>query len=230
MAKSYAEPGVYGLFLRILQILVALLTFILGIVCAAELPTNDPAFAIVAGIFGMIFYVMLVIPRVIYFMSPAILLAGEIWVIIWYIISLGIMAQDFGGVDCSVFRYYGHQQSGCRVGKGLIGLSVIGFIEGLVSLALLSAFSIHPLVSSKQSKRMVRHDAFFTGGLVLKDSFVSNRVDLEKGEVVEPHTIGTTTDGAAVQTAPVVQSSEPIVQPREPVILPAPAATTSHYP
>lgn len=229
MAKSYAEPGVYGLYLRILQILVALLTFILGIVCCAKLPTNDPALAIVAGLFGMFFYVMLVFPKLIFFMSPAIMLGGEIWVIIWYIISLGVMAQDFGGVDCSVLRFYGSEQSGCNVGKGLIGLSVIGFIEGLVSLALLSAFSIHPIVSNKLSKHMVQRDAFITGGLVLKDGFmVSNRVDLEKGVVAEPHTNGFATEDTATQT-PVVHPSEPVVQSREPVVQPAPAVTATHY-
>lgn len=230
MANSYAQPTVYGLYLRILQLLVSLLMFILGIVCVAKVNFDDPAFAIVAGIFGLIFYLMLVIPQLIIFLSPAVVLAGEIWVVIWYIVSLGIMAQDFGGVDCSVLRYYSGQESGCQIGKGLLGLSVIGFIEGLVTLILLGVFSIHPLVSSNRSKHMVHRDAFITGGLVLRDSFItSNGVDLEKGMVADSYADGVATDGAGVQAMPVVESSEPIVQTREPVAQPAPAVTATHY-
>ncbi|RKP31956.1 hypothetical protein METBISCDRAFT_26095 [Metschnikowia bicuspidata] len=142
---------------------------------------SDPAVSIVTGIFGFIFYIPLVTPSAILYVSPAIVLCGEIFLTIWWIVSLGVTADDFGAVRCSMF-FFANSEVGCGAGKALIAFSAVGFVISLVTLGAVLLFSIHPLVSQGQLKKMFQGGAYTSGGIVLVDGFATAaESDLEKG-------------------------------------------------
>lgn len=221
MAKISYDNSL-GTYLRYLQLIFAIVTFILGIVCVATLPFSDPAVSIVLGIFAITYYVLTLVPKTIAVISPAIALGCEIWLLIWWIVSLGVNAQDFGGVSCTYLRYYSTYMTGCNVGKGLIAMSVFGFVANIISLAFLSIYAIHPLVSANASKLMLNKDAFLPGVLTLKKGFVvPGPTDLEKGAAVDTEAeVGATS--ATVQPVPAdaetnyTQSTEHIKETEEP--------------
>lgn len=220
MAKVSYDNSL-GTYLRYLQLIFAIVTLILGIVCVATLPISDPAVSIVLGVFAVTYYVLTLVPKTIAIISPAMALGCEIWLVIWWIVSLGVNAQDFGGISCAYLSLYTTYLTGCNVGKGLIALSVLGFVASLISLALLSVYAIHPLVSANASKQMLNRDAFLPGVLTLKDGFVvPGQTDLEKGVVAETDATGATS--AAVQPVPAdaetnyTQSTEQIKETVEP--------------
>lgn len=198
MAKISYENS-YGTYLRYLQLIFAIVTFILGIVCVATLPFSEPAVSIVLGLFAITYYVLTLVPKTIGIISPAMALGFEIWLTIWWIVSLGVNGQDFGGISCAYLSLYSTYMTGCNVGKGLIAMSVLGFVSSLISLAVLSVYAIHPIVSANASKLMLTSNAFLPGALRLKDGFLAaGQTDLEKGVVTE-------TDGDVAATDAVVQ-------------------------
>lgn len=217
MAIPLSSGAVWVPIVRYVQIVLSLLLFILGIVCVAEINFNDPAVTIVTGIFGLAYYIPLVLPVTVSYISPAISLGGEIWLTIWWIVSLGVTANDFGNVPCTALYFYGSWKTGCQVGKALIAFSVIGFIISLITLGLVSFYSIHPIVSKDTSgKAMLARNAYALGGIFLVPGFeTAAAVDLEKG----PEADAAGVDALATPAAPVdnatnrTQSTEGIKEP-----------------
>lgn len=160
---------------------------------------QDPAVAIVAGIFGLAYYIPLVVPATIKYFSPAISLGLEIWLTIWWIVSLGVTAHDFGGVTCSNI-FYSDIQTGCQTGQATLAFSVIGFVVSLVTLGLVSFYSVHPLVSQNLGSQMTKNNVYSLGGVVPVAGFAT-AADLEKGAAapVEAPVV----DDGAVLSAPV---------------------------
>lgn len=187
MALKVSPDAAWVPVLRYVQIVLSFLLFILGIVCVAKISFSDPAVAIVAGIFGLIYYIALVVPVAVSFISPAVSLGAEIWLTIWWIVSLGVTANDFGGVPCSgYYFYFGNWTTGCQIGKALIAFSVIGFVLSLITLGLVSAYGVHPLISTGQNKAMLARNAFPVGGVFLAPGFgAAPPADLEKGPEAE---------------------------------------------
>lgn len=166
---------------RYVQILLSLLLFSLGIVCVAETYHDDTAVSIVTGILGFIFYIPLVTPAILYH-SPAIVLGGEILLTIWWIVSLAVTADDFGAVNCGHDWWYNFTRGACGSGKALIAFSALGLLISLGTLGAVLMYSIHPLASQGQLKKMLQGGAYTSGGIFLVDGFATAaESDLEKG-------------------------------------------------
>lgn len=134
---------------RFVQMLLSILQFSLGIVTTIYAGNADCAFNIITGIFGMSYYTALLFPYFVRRMSPAYILGSEIWLTAWWIMSLGIMAADYGPESCALLR--GKYLTGCETGKALMGLAISGLVESLATLLLVLIKVIHPMVSNKVS-------------------------------------------------------------------------------
>lgn len=147
-----------SLVLRGLQILFALLVLILGSVSVAKLNGLQayPAMGIVSGIFSLAFYIPLLIPFTLQFFSPAVVLAGEIFTWLWWLIAMATTANLFGGASCNYsyysfgFYYSAYGSSvGCKAGKAELAFAVLGWVLSIVTLVLLIINSIAPVVRTR---------------------------------------------------------------------------------
>lgn len=166
------KTSLLWLVIRGVQILFALLLFILGIVSTSKIgfSTGYPAMAIVSGLFSLIFYVLVIVPQVLKFISPALSLGGEIFTFIWWLIAFAAAANLFGGATCS-FHYYIFYTStswevACRSGKAIIAFGVLGWVLSGVTLGLLIYHSIVPVA---KLLAWYSRDFFVVGGIVPKN-------------------------------------------------------------
>lgn len=144
----------------------------------------------------------MVIPRCVNRYSPALMLGIEIWLTIWWIISIGVSAHYFGGVACRGY-FYDSSVSMCHMGKAVLAFSVINLVLSVVSLTLVSVFSIHPVVSDKNSGGITRRLGFSVGGIFLASNAA---IDNDYGSDTDVH-----------DASKEIQREDPFYQTRESV-------------
>lgn len=209
--KPYVSTAIRGV-----QLLFAVLTFILGCALVAKLAFlhRDGALAIVAGLFGAAFYIATLVPVVAGFLSPAIVLGLELWTWLWFLVAMATTANDFGAGSCDYFfNYYDSWHTGCQINKAIIGISVIAWLLSIVTLVSVIWFSVVPAAKAGSSGLLVR-DYFVYGSIFPKNAVtvadpeaeiaVAESADPSKAEAglgdSEEHI-----DTAAVTEKPVVE-------------------------
>ncbi|SGZ58000.1 CIC11C00000000298 [Sungouiella intermedia] len=168
--SKFSSPLSLGL--RGVQLLFALLVFILGCVSTAKVGWSKayPAMSIVCGLFAMLYYIPLLLAPTLAFFTPAIALGAEIFIWIWWLIAMATAASLFGDLDCSYgyyygFLYYGYSSVGCKAGKGALAFAVLGWVLSIISLVLLIVYSIVP---AAKSNSWLVSNYFLLGGIFSK--------------------------------------------------------------
>lgn len=174
------------LALRGAQILFALLTFILGCVSVADLSILQayPSLAIVAGIFGLAFYIPTVIPQTVVYFLPAIVLGLEFWTWLWFLIAFAANASQFGSVNCSFLDFYHLNDfaTGCRAGKGIIAMAVLAWVLSIVTMVLVGMYAFAP-AHCDGGMRGVTGSNTFTLGAIFPRRTAAGAADAEAGVV-----------------------------------------------
>lgn len=146
-----------SLSVRGVQLFLSLLTMALAAATILKLNYSNSysAIGVVVGVFGLIWYSVILAAPVLVYISPAIGLALEVWMTIWWLISMATNAYAFGlgSCDFSSYYYYGgyyrdysnNYSTGCKTGKATLAFSVLGFVISLFTLAVLVTFSIVPI-------------------------------------------------------------------------------------
>lgn len=197
--RSLASLSVRGF-----QLLLSLLTLALGAATILKLNFDNSyaAIGVVVGVFGLIWYsVILAAPALVY-ITPAIALALEVWLTIWWLISMATTAYAFGLGSCDFSSYYyfdgyyrdysNNYSTGCKTGKATLAFSVIGFLVSLFTLAIFVAYSIVPIGntlllwnSSKYFSLGALFPAGETGAVSTSTNVIAEEEHSAEGETVK---------------------------------------------
>lgn len=150
--------------LRVCQIIFALLLLILGAVAVADIDyrTGYSAVAIVSGIFSLLFYVPLLIPAVVRFYTPAVVLGLEFFLCLWWLIAFACAAHAYGDASCDWYFLSDLVQTGCKAGKATIAFGVLGWILSIITVTLAVIYAVVP---ASKSKGYMRRDYYSIGAV-----------------------------------------------------------------
>lgn len=173
----------YGVYLRYFQLLFSLTLLVLGCVCMSLFPSSELVFSIVTGIFGLIWYSMLVNSAAVAKLPAAAVLGLEIWLVIWWAISWAMNSIAYNGSICDRVEY-DHYKTTCKTGKIFIAVSTFGFFWSIATLILLSVFGIHPIVSRGTRRQIRAPNTIAVGGLKMLPALdVAIFGNLKKGDM-----------------------------------------------
>lgn len=150
--------------IRGVQLLFALLIFVLGCVSASKIHFSEayPAMGIVSGIFSILYYGLLFLVPVLTFVTPAFALAGELFTFLWWLIAFACAADLFGDATCTYYFFSSDWKTGCQAGKAIIAFGVLGWLLSAVSLALLIFYSVIP---AAKALAWLSRSYFLLGGI-----------------------------------------------------------------
>lgn len=103
--------------------------------------------SLTSSLLGFIYYIPTVLPGVARHFSPLVALIGDVWMLLWWIIALGVLGDRFGS-DVSCQWSLGRYKTGCQAGKGGLAFAVLGFVVSLVTVALISFFAVYKSYSA----------------------------------------------------------------------------------
>ncbi|CUM62763.1 uncharacterized protein PRCAT00000320001 [Priceomyces carsonii] len=192
-----------ALGIRLLQLLFTII--ILGISAAVIDDLGDydrAALCLATSVMSFVYLVFLLIPFVCFAPPLAILLCDSLFFIL-YLASFAALADLFQNVSCSatyIYAYSSFRYSGnwCRLSKALIGLCVINWVLFIISLTLLSVYTIYPLASTT-SRGLFTAGDFAMGGIMTNKHYATENPDLEENPApveLEQKLIDGNTEGA----------------------------------
>ncbi|KAF3989529.1 hypothetical protein FT663_01773 [Candidozyma haemuli var. vulneris] len=160
-----------GLGLRAALIIFSFCLFICSCVTLGKLDfwEDRAGVSLVTSLLGFIYYIPTVLPFTVRYFSPAIVLAGDIWMVIWWIIALGVMGDRFGS-DLTCKWVTGDYKTGCQAGKGALAFSVLGFVTSLATVAIIGYFTVYQSYKDGGKQGLLQKGSLANGAVFLDGS------------------------------------------------------------
>uniref|UniRef100_A0A0L0NWT2 MARVEL domain-containing protein n=1 Tax=Candidozyma auris TaxID=498019 RepID=A0A0L0NWT2_CANAR len=174
MAFTYSLKNSIALGLRAALLAWTFSLFICSCVALGKLDfwENRTGVSLVTSLLGFIYYIPTVLPVVARHLSPATALAGEVWMLIWWIIAVGVLGDRFGS-DLTCSYAYGRFKTGCQAGKAGLAFAVLGFVFSLATVAIIGFFSVYKAYRDGGKLRVLERGLLSAGAIFLSDSLSS---------------------------------------------------------
>lgn len=144
---------------------------------------NRSGVSLVTSLLGFIYYIPTVIPAVVRHLSPATALAGDLWMLIWWIIAVGVLGDRFGSdLSCN---WAGRYKTGCQAGKGALAFAVLGFVTSLATVAIIGYFTLYQSYKTSGKSGVLQRGSLAPGAVFLNGNdappATTDTADVEAG-------------------------------------------------